>query len=106
MINEEMLKLAAAEVSEAMVASVPMREHSFSPAFERKIRGLIRRAAHPVGYRVLRQAAAVLAAAIMTFALLYMTSPTVQAAVNSWIRSTFGDYFQYSPVETTPPDVQ
>lgn len=106
MITDEMLALAAGEVAEAMAASVPIREHTFSPAFERKMRLLIRRAEHPVGHRLLRQAAAAAAALILAFTLLYAASPTVRAAVNSWIRSTFGSYFQYSPVETTPPDVQ
>lgn len=106
MITDEMLALAAGEVAEATASSVPIREHSFSPAFERKMRGLIHRAEHPVGYRALRQAAAAAAALILAFTLLYAASPTVRAAVNSWIRSTFGDYFQYSPVETTPPDAQ
>ena len=55
---------------------------------------------------LLRQAAAVLVAVITAFALLHMTSPTVQAAVNSWICDTFGIYIQYAPAETTPPDAQ
>ena len=106
MMTEEMLALAAEEVAEAMVASVRVREHSFSPDFLRKMQGLIRRAEHPVAHRALRQAAAVLVAAFTAFALLYMSSTTVQAAVNSWIRDTFGIYIQYAPAETTPPDAQ
>lgn len=106
MMTEEMLALAAEEVAEAMVASVRVREHSFSPAFLRKMRGLIGRAEHPVAHRALRQAAAVLVAAFTAFALLYMSNSAVQAAVNSWIRDTFGIYIQYAPAETTPPDAQ
>ena len=105
MMSEEMLALAAEEVAEAMVSSVPTQEHTFSPSFLRRMRTLIRRAEQPARYRFLRQAA-VLVAVITAFALLYMTSPTVQAAVNSWIRDTFGIYIQYAPAETTPPDAQ
>ena len=89
-----------------MVSSVPMVEHTFSPDFLRRMKKLIRRAEHPAGHRVLRQAGAAAAALILAFTLLYAASPTVRAAVNSWVRSAFGDYFQYSPVETTPPDAQ
>ena len=106
MMSEEMLALAAKEVAEAMVSSVPTQEHTFSPSFLRRMRTLIRRAEQPARYRFLRQAAAVLVAVITAFALLHMTSPTVQAAVNSWICDTFGIYIQYAPAETTPPDAQ
>lgn len=106
MISDEMLAAAAGEVSGAMVDSISLEDHVFSGQFERKMHALIRRAAHPVRQQVLRYAAAILIAAITAFGALYLFSPTVQAAVNGWIRTTFGSYFHYYSADTTPPDVE
>lgn len=106
MISDEMLAAAAGEVSGAMVDSISLEDHVFSGQFERKMHALIRRAAHPVRRQVLRYAAAILIAVITAFGALYLFSPTVQAAVNGWIRTTFGSYFHYYSADTTPPDVE
>lgn len=106
MITDEMLRAAAGEVSAAMAASIPEQAHTFSPGFEGKMRSLIRRSEHPLRRRVLRQAAAVLIAVLMVFSALYLTVPSVRAAVHSWIRTTVGSYIQYSPGEATAPEVQ
>ena len=106
MITDEMLAQAAEEVSLSMADSLDVTPHRFSSGFERKMRSVRRRAEHPVRYQVLRHAAAVLVAVITAFAALYAFSPTVQAAVNGWVRTAFGSYFQYSPSDTTPPDVE
>lgn len=106
MITEEMLISAAGEVSAAIVGSLSEEPHQFSPMFERKLRALIHRAEHPVRYRVLRQAAAVLIVAISIFSVLYLTVPTVRAATDHWIKTTFGRYIQYYPEEVIIPEVQ
>ena len=106
MIGEEMLISAAGEVSAAIASSIPDLEHRFSPVFERKMERLFRQARYPALYAAARRAVAVLLAAITIFFAFYMASPKVQAAVNSWIRTVFGNYFQYAPVDTTPPDTQ
>lgn len=106
MITDEMLAAAAGEVSDAMVGSIPLSEHVFSPGFEKQMGALVRRAAHPVRRQVLRYAAAVLIAAVTAFSGLYLLSPTVRAAVNSWVRTAFGSYVQYYSEETAPPDVE
>ena len=106
MISDEMLVAAAGEVSAAMYSSIPVSEHVFSPGFEKKMSALIRRGAHPIRWQVLRYVAAVLIAAVTAFGGLYLLSPTVRAAFNSWIRTTFGSYFQYYSEDTTPPDVE
>lgn len=105
MITKEMLVSAAGEVSEAMVSSIQVQPHRFSPDFERKLRNLTRRAEHPLWYRM-QQAAAILVALATAIAALYLASPTVRAAVDGWIRTTFGGYFQYYTEDTTPQAVQ
>lgn len=106
MISEEMLAAAAGEVSAAMCNPIPVSEHVFSPGFEKKMCALVRSASHPVRRRVLRYAAAILIAAVTAISGLYLLSPTVRAAVNGWVRTTFGSYFQYHSEDTTPPDVE
>lgn len=106
MITEEMLISAAAEVSDAMVSGISEQPHRFSAGFKQKLRSLTRRAEHPVRYRLMRQAAAVLVAVLTVFSVLYVGSPTVHATVDLWMRSMFGSYFQYSPLDTTPADVE
>lgn len=105
MITKEMLVSAAGEVSEAMVSSIQVQPHRFSLDFERKLRNLTRRAEHPLWYRM-QQAAAILVALATAIAALYLASPTVRAAVDGWIRTTFGGYFQYYTEDTTPQAVQ
>lgn len=106
MITDEMLSIAAGEVSLSMVESVPDFPHAFSQRFEKKLRALTRRAEHPVSYQVLRHAAAVLIVVSVGLGVLMAASPTVRAAVIGWVRSTFGSLIQYSTDETTPPDAQ
>ena len=106
MISDELLAVAASELSAAMAESVSPSDHTFSPAFARKMKLLSRRAAHPARQQVLRYAAAILIAAITAFGGLYLLSPTVRAAVNSWVRTTFGSYIQYYSDDTTPPKLE
>lgn len=101
MITDEMLALAAAEMSCAMVDSVPETEHRFSAGFERKLRGLLRRAEHPYAFLALRRVAAVLVAVLTAFGILCATSPAVRATVGDWIRIAFERYFQYPTDDVT-----
>lgn len=106
MITDEMLALAAAEVSCAMVDSVPEQEHRFSAKFERKMRALRRRAEHPYAFLALRRVAVLMICALTAFSLLFAASPTVRAAVVGWVRTVFEGFIQYSSPVTTPSDVR
>ena len=110
MISEDLLQQAAAEFSDAMVASVEDRPHDFSPGFERRMQPLLRRAAYPVRYRFLRQCAAVLLALLIGLGALLALSPSARAIVSSWFREEtgwyredFDDHVVYRPPETTSP---
>lgn len=106
MITDDMLIAATQEVSLCMVDCITETSHSFSAQFERRIRALNRRADHPVIYRIVRSAAAVVLAIITVFGAVLALSPQVRAAVIGWVRSTFESYFHYSIEETQPADVQ
>ena len=99
MITEKMLADAAAELNEAMLASLPDPSecvHVFSRAFERKMKHIIRKANHPVIYRLGRAAACFLLVFLLGLGSLMAVSPTVRAAVVGWVKEqyeTFTSYF-------------
>lgn len=106
MISDQMLSAAAAEVSDAVAASILEREHSFSAEFELRMAKLRRSAAHPVRRQVMRYSAAMMLVAITVFGSLYLLSPSARATMNSWVRTTFGRYIQYYSDDTTPPKLE
>lgn len=103
MITDEMLREAAAEYERYMLAHLPeiTEPHVFSKKFERKMQKLISRARHPVLYHVKRYVAAVLLAIITLFGTVIALSPEARAAVIGWVRSTVGDFFQYTSSNTS-----
>ena len=85
MITDAMLRLAAAEAEHCLLGQLPEpQDHTFTPAFERKIQKLITRAKHPVRHQVLKYVAAVLLAIITLFGAVFAVSPEVRAELGSW----------------------
>ena len=68
---------------------------TFSPAFERKMKRLIRRADHPIRYRIAQIAACLLLAALLSGCTVLAISPEARAAFVGWVRETYEDYFVY-----------
>lgn len=103
MITDEMLREAAAEYERYMLAHLPeiTEPHVFSKKFERKMQKLISRARHPVLYHVKRYVAAVLLAIITLFGTVIALSPEARAAVIGWVRSTVGEFFQYTSTHSS-----
>jgi len=99
MVTDVMLREAAGEAENAILASLSMRTveaHQFSNQFQKKIDKLIRRAKHPIQYQVMRSAAAILLLVAILFGMVFAISPEVRASVINWVRSTFFEYSQYS----------
>ena len=105
MITDAMLREAAAEYERYMLAHLPeiTEPHVFSKKFERKMQKLFSRARHPVLYHVKRYVAAVLLAIITLFGTVIALSPEARAAVIGWVRSTVGEFFQYTSTSTDDP---
>ena len=59
---------------------------TFSPAFERKMKKLIRRADHPIRYRIAQAAACLLLAVLLSGCTVLAVSPEVRAAFVGWVR--------------------
>lgn len=113
MITDEMIAEAAAELNEAMLKCLPEPsecDYQFSPAFERKMKHIMRRANHPMFYRIMKKVACFVLVALIGFASLMAISPAVRATVIGWVKEqydTFTSYFfQGDDIETDAADYE
>lgn len=98
MITDEMLAQAAAELAEAINASLPAPEechHQFSTKFERKMKRLIYRTNHPIQHRILRSVASILLVVLLGFSSILAVSVDARAAVFGWIRGQYESFYAY-----------
>ena len=68
---------------------------TFSSAFERRMKKLIRRADHPIRYRIAQAAACLLLAALLSGCTVLAVSPEARAAFVGWVRETYETWFVY-----------
>ena len=108
MITDAMLREATGEAESFLLAHLPEPQpHQFSPRFERRMRKLISREKHPIRYRVLRYAAAMLLAILTLFGSVLAVSPEARASVNGWVRRTIrGKFYYYFTGGYTPPPAE
>jgi len=108
MISDAELKEAAAAVNQAMLDALPKPEectHVFSPAFERKMRKLIRRVRHPLVYKSLQRAACLLIVFVLSAGLFLAFHTEARAAVVDWVREKVEDFYRYfAPDDGTEED--
>lgn len=98
MITDKMLEKAAAELAEAINTSLPAPDectHSFSVAFERKMKRLVRKTNHPIVFRTLRAVACIILALCISFCSLLALSPEARAMVYSWFRQQCESFYEY-----------
>ena len=70
-------------------------EHDLSPAFEKKMKKLIRRADHPIRYRVVQAAACLVLAALLSGCTVLAFAPEARTAFFSWVRTQYENIFVY-----------
>ena len=108
MISDAALKEAAFAVNQAMLDALPKPEectHIFSPAFERKIRKLIRRVRHPIVYKTLNRAACMLIVLLLSAGLFLTFHAEARAAVVDWIKEKVEDFYHYfAPEPDSAPE--
>lgn len=98
MINDTMLRQAAAELAIAMNESLPDPKecaHQFSPKFEKKIKRLTRRTNHPIIYRSLRRVASILLVVVIGFCSVLAVSAEVRATVLGWVKEQYQSLYEY-----------
>ena len=70
-------------------------EHTFSPAFERRMKKLLRRGRHPVWYKSLHAAACLLLALLLSGCAVLAVSPEAREVFAGWVREIHDNYFLY-----------
>ena len=68
---------------------------TFSSAFERKMKKLIRRADHPIRYRIAQAAASLLLVALLSGCTVLAVSPEARAAFVGWIKEFQQKWYSY-----------
>ena len=76
--------------------SLPEEPHSFSPAFERKMKKLLRRGRHPVWYKTLHAAACLLLALLLSGCAVLAVSAEAREVFVGWVRSVYYDTLVYT----------
>ena len=97
-ISEERLKQAILEYDDALMASLPDPsecDHVFSASFERKMKKLIRKADHFVAYKVMRYAASILIAFLLSASMFLAFNSEARATVVNWVKERFEGAYRY-----------
>lgn len=96
------LKAALQEAYFMELEEIPSEEElsedkalTFSSAFERKMKKLIRRADHPIWYRIVQTAACLLLAALLSGCTVLAISPEAREAFVGWVRELSEGWFVY-----------
>lgn len=100
MFTDEMLRQAAAESNELFVNAI---EKSYEPSriplpsrrFERAIKKLCRKSAHPVFYRTIHKVASVILAILVTGSVWLVVNMEARATFLSWIREIYENSVVY-----------
>lgn len=100
MITEEMLRAAAARSSEIYVNDLengydPNVQHEFSPAFEKKIRKLKRKADHPMLYRTMQRVASFALVLLISGSVVITVNAEARAAFVGWVKEVYETYFVF-----------
>ena len=74
---------------------LPEEPHTFSPAFERRMKKLLRRGRHPVWYKTLHAAACLLLALLLSGCAVLAVSPEIREVFAGWVREIHDNYFLY-----------
>lgn len=97
-ISEERLAQAIIEYDRFLMESLPEPiecKHVFSAAFERKMKKLIRKADHFIAYKVMRYAASILIAFLISASMFLAVNTEARAAVIGWVKEQFQDVYRY-----------
>lgn len=98
MISEEMLCQGAKEAAKAYLASLPEPEachHTFSPAFERKMKRLLRREKHKALYRGLHRVAGFVLVLFLCGSVFLSTNAQARGLFFGWGNEVVGTVSSY-----------
>ena len=98
MITDEMLCEAASRSNDIFLDFLShdcTNDHSFSLAFERKIKRLKRKADHPILHQVLNRAASILLALVVGSGVWLTFDTQARAAFFGWVKEIYQEFFVY-----------
>ena len=98
MISDERLREAAQQAEKAFLASLPEPKDSkaaFSPAFERKMKKLIKRIDHPIVYWIQKSVACLVLILLLGGGSVLALSTEARAAFVGWLREVYESWFVY-----------
>ncbi len=98
MISDERLREAAQQAEKAFLASLPEPKDSkaaFSPAFERKMKKLIKRIDHPIVYWIQKSVACLVLILLLGGGSVLALSTEARAAFVGWVREVYESWFVY-----------
>lgn len=98
MVNEEMLKKAADEAAQKIMASFPVPQeckHEFSPSFHKKMRRVFHKANHPVIYKLPRWVAGIVLVVILAGGTELTVDAEARAAFFAWVREKYEAFVEY-----------
>ena len=80
-------------------------DDAFSPAFERRMKKLLRRAAHPVRYRFVQAAACAALVVVLSGCSVLAFSAEARAAFMGWVREVYASWSVYRYTGEAEQDV-
>ena len=92
---EKLTRRVMLDAARLEYSSLSEEPHPFSPAFERKMKKLLRRGRHPVLYRALRGAACFLLVLLLSGCAVLAVSPVAREVFAGWVREIHDTYFLY-----------
>lgn len=100
MITDEMLRQAAQKANEVLVQNAehdydPEHPHTFSPSFEKKMKGLVRKTRHQSFYKAMQRVAAVFLALLIGSGIWLSVDAEAREAALGWIKEKYADFFVY-----------
>ena len=105
-LTDEMIAKAAQDYEQSLLDSLPVTEHAFSPAFERRMKRLIRRQEQSVGYVYFKRAMCAILAIVLCVGTFLMFHTEARAAVVDWLRRQFAHSTYYGPTDGVYTDIQ
>ena len=98
MISDERLCKAAQQAEKAFLASLPEPKDckaTFSPAFERKMKKLVKRTDHPIMYWIQKSVACLILILLLGGGSVLALSTEARAAFVGWVREIYESWFVY-----------
>ena len=105
-LTDEMIAKAAGDYEQSTLDSLSVTEHTFSPAFERRMKRLVRRQEQSVGYVYFKRVMCAILAIVLCVGTFLMFHTEARAVVVDWLRRQFAHSTYYGPTDGVHTHIQ